>query len=144
MPTEPPGEHYLLDTSAVFAFTDQEPGADRVEALLRRAGREEIELSLSALSLTELYCVTFRADGEAAAAQLVALVKHWPLQRISPTEKDLLLAGRLKALHRLSFADAVIAATAANCDATLVHKDPELQGLHGQLSLLALPFKGSA
>lgn len=139
-----PSERYLLDTSAVFAFTDQEPGGERVEALLRSAEQGEIELLLSALSLTELYYVTFRQQGEAVAAQLIGLVKHWPLSRISPNERDLLLGGRFKALHRLSFADAVIAATARNREATLVHKDPELQGLVGQVSLLPLPFKSSA
>jgi predicted nucleic acid-binding protein len=59
-----------------------------------------------------------------------------------PGEKDLLLGGRFKAFHRLSFADAVIAAVACTRGATLVHKDPELEGLAGDVALSALPYKG--
>jgi predicted nucleic acid-binding protein len=58
-----------------------------------------------------------------------------------PDEKTFLQAGRLKASHRLSVADALIAATAKLHDAVLVHKDPELEALRGEMELLSLPFK---
>ena len=41
----------------------------------------------------------------------------------------LLAAARIKAGHKLSVADAWIAATAERLDATLVHKDPEFEPL---------------
>jgi predicted nucleic acid-binding protein len=47
----------------------------------------------------------------------------------------------MKALHRLSFADALISAAAKLEGATLVHKDPELDRLADELELLNLPFK---
>ena len=53
----------------------------------------------------------------------------------------LLLAGRIKAFHRLSFADAIIAAVARLHEAILVHKDPELVVLADEISLLNLPYK---
>jgi len=52
-----------------------------------------------------------------------------------------MLAGRIKAFHRLSFADALIAAVAKLRGATLVHKDPELEALAPELALLSLPYK---
>lgn len=135
------GDRYLLDTSAVLALTDEEPGWDRVEELLDRALEGEIEVSLCAVTLMELYYVTLREQGEDPAARLIALVKAWPISWIFPDERMLLAAGRLKAFHRLSFADAVVAAAAARRGAILVHKDPELAGLDGELAQRALPMR---
>jgi predicted nucleic acid-binding protein len=38
-------------------------------------------------------------------------------------------AAKLKAAHKLSFADAFIVALAQRLDAVLVHKDPEIENL---------------
>ena len=134
-------EKFLLDTSAIFALTDREEGADTIAVLLEKALAGECQVEVCAASLMELYYVTLKERSEQEAAQLVAMVKSWPVSWVYPDEKLLLLAGRMKALHRLSFADALIAAAAKLHGATLVHKDPELDSLAGELSLLNLPFK---
>jgi ribonuclease VapC len=72
---------------------------------------------------------------------LIALIKSWPVVWVYPDEKTLLQAGKIKASHRLSVADALIAAVAKLHQATLVHKDPEFEPLAGDVSLLSLPFK---
>jgi predicted nucleic acid-binding protein len=69
------------------------------------------------------------------------MAKAWPVTWIYPDEKTLLQAGRLKALYRLSVADALIAALAKLHQATLVHKDPEFEPLSQEISLWNLPFK---
>lgn len=136
-------ERFVLDTSAIFALTDQAEGGDRVEELLDRAGASECEVSVCAISLMELYYIALQNEGDDLAAQLVTLVKSWPVFWIYPEERDLLLAARFKAFHRLSLADALIAAIASDREATLIHKDPEFNALADEVSLLALPFKGS-
>ena len=131
-------ERYVLDTSAILAFLGGEPGAERVERLLRgaRAGRHEV-LACS-ITLMEIFYTAMRAKGEDTAARLLALVKAWPLEWVYPDEKVLLQAGRLKASHRLSLADALVAAVARMQAATLVHKDPELDALRDEVDLLSL------
>ena len=47
----------------------------------------------------------------------------------------------LKAAHKVSFADAFVAATAQRLDATLVHKDPDFDALKGIIKLHPLPPK---
>ena len=59
-------------------------------------------------------------------------------------EPLLLTAARLKATHRVSLADAIIAAYAIRQGATLVHKDPEYESLSSELDLETLPYKGRA
>jgi uncharacterized protein len=137
----PAAERYILDTSAVLTLTDQEDGADRVEELLDRAKGDELEVAICAVSLMELYYITLQEQDEDAAARLVSLVKSWPVRWIFPDERMLLLAGRIKAFHRLSLADAVIAAATKLHEAVLVHKDPEFETLTDEISLLSLPYK---
>lgn len=136
-------ERYVLDASAILCFTDQEDGADRVETILQRAvsGRDRVEICSA--SLMEIFYITLQTEGEDAASRLLGLVKSWPIHWIYPDEKTLLQAGRIKAFHRLSFADAQIAATAKRSAAILVHKDPELESLADEIELLSLPFKKS-
>ncbi len=137
-------ERYVLDTSAIFSFTDQEEGAVEVERILELAGKDRCRVEISSASLMEVYYTTLQETGEDEASQVVALIKSWPVHWVYPDEKTLLLAGRIKAFHRLSFADAQIAATAHRAGATLVHKDPELMALSDEIDLLALPFKSKA
>lgn len=134
-------ERYVLDTSAIFSFTDQEEGAATVERLLKHARKKRCRIEICSASLMEVYYTTLREAGEDAAAKLVALIKAWPVRWAYPDEKTLLLAGRIKACHRLSFADAQIAATAKRIGATLVHKDPELMTLADEIKLMTLPLK---
>lgn len=132
---------YVLDTSAIVALTDQEEGAEEVERLLEAARGQTCRIELSALSLMELYYVALQEQGEDEAVKLLALVKSWPITPLYPDERTLLQAARIKASYRLSFVDAVIAATAKLRQATLVHKDPELIALSSEVSLFTLPFK---
>lgn len=50
-------------------------------------------------------------------------------------------AAKLKAAHKVSFADAFVAATAKRVDAVLIHKDPEFNTLDGVIKLHGLPPK---
>jgi len=52
----------------------------------------------------------------------------------------ILSAGRIKANHKLSVADAIIAATALEKSAGLVHKDLELKPVSQYVTTLELPF----
>jgi ribonuclease VapC len=134
-------ERYVLDTSAILAFTDNEEGADEVQQLLEAARARQCVTDVCAISLMELAYITEREQGEDEAARLVALVKAWPITWVYPDEKTLLQAAKLKAAHRLSVADALIAAVAKLSSATLVHKDPEFEALASQIALQSLPFK---
>jgi predicted nucleic acid-binding protein len=63
------------------------------------------------------------------------------IERVESSKELGLIAGRLKANNRISFADSWIAATAKSYGATLVHKDPEFDQLKEEIKLLHLPYK---
>jgi predicted nucleic acid-binding protein len=86
-------------------------------------------------------------EDEAGADRVEAILRHEEVAIVWTTLLEifyipiLLTAGDLKANYRISLADAIIAAYALHHKAILVHKDPELSALAGQLRLEALPFK---
>lgn len=67
-----------------------------------------------------------------------------PVLRVESTVALGILAGELKAHHRLSVADAWIAALAKERNATLVHKDPEFEQIEATIQVLKLPYKVDA
>jgi len=130
-------DRHLLDTSAILTLLEDEEGAERVEALLR-----EGQVFLPFLVLLETYYITLQERSEAVADRRYALLKQLPATFLwSVDEPTLLTAARFKARHRLSLADALIAAFAVQQGAILVHKDPEFEALAELVRQEALPYK---
>ena len=132
---------YLLDTSAIFALTDNEEGADLVEDYLDKARKGQLSIHMSSMTIMEVYYVASSEGGEDEANRLLFLTRALPVKEL-PLENALVLpAARVKARHKVSVADAWIAATAMIHDLAVIHKDPEFDRLKDTLSLLPLPFK---
>ena len=134
-------ELFVLDTSAVLCLLENEPGAEDVELILRKHGKKEA-VFLSFMSVMEFAYIVEQEQGEAEARRGILQLKQLPLQVVESDEPLGLAAARIKAAHRLSVADAWVAATAERLGATLVHKDPEFDSLSFIRQRL-LPRKGS-
>ena len=133
--------HALLDTSAVLAALDGEPGCEDIRSRLIAADDGKAELFISFATRAEVYYISHRDHGAAKADDFIAILRGWPLTIVYPDEALTLSAGGFKATHAISFADAFIAATARQLDAELVHKDPEFESLAGVVKLAPLPYK---
>lgn len=130
---------FLLDTSALLTFIEDEAGAERVEQVLTQG-----QVWLPWLVLLEATYITQQEQGEAEAEHRYALVKQLPVTILWEIEEPTLLtAARLKADYRLSLADAIIAAFAIQQSSVLLHKDPEFETISDQVTLEALPYKTS-
>ena len=131
---------YVLDTSALFCLKDDEAGAETVESILKHAGAHQ-PVSVSFVSLMEYFYIVYQEQGHEEASKDYLELKMLPLSVLESNEPLRLLAGEIKALFPLSFADAWIAATAEYLNAELVHKDPEFEALSKRLLLKTLPYK---
>ena len=112
---------FCLDTSAILTLRDDEPGAERVAMLLE--GPDPCYACF--LTRMEVLYRVWKDEGERSGRLAYEQLQSLPIEWVDQTEALLLEASRIKALHRLSVADAWIAATALNSQATLLHKDPE-------------------
>jgi len=129
-----------LDSSAVLALLYAEPGVDTVRRLLEQAERQTIALYLSVLSLAEIVSSIVKTHDEEIARDDLRVVLEMPFQIECPTTDQCVEGGWLRARHKLSTADAIIAAQAIAADAELVHKDPEFDEVPS-LKHRRLPYK---
>ena len=132
---------FVLDTSAWLTLDEGEPGAADVEAVLADAWLGETEAHSSFATLAELeYIRTQERDAE-QAAELLAWARAQPVHWHHSDDAMCSAAAKLKAAHKISFADSFVAALAQRLDATLVHKDPEFAGLGDAIKQRMLPPK---
>ncbi len=132
---------YLLDTSALLAFSGDEPGADTVGTLLMKGRRGEAHLYISFISAMEAGYKAYQVRGEDGMADLLASLQQLPITRVDVSDELIALAARIKGMYRLSVADAWILATAKRLNATLVHKDPEFEQAAVETPLQGLPYR---
>lgn len=123
---------HLLDTSAWIAHIQREPGWQRVRNLLLN---KDYQVGISTLSLVELYgrlrsfgreqdFLEILEDFRGFFAQIVPVGESIALQAITLRET---------ASHRIPTVDAIIAATAAQHGALLVHRDPHFLAIPNDL-----------
>ena len=124
---------HVLDTSALLAHYLREPGAEDVNVILAR-GPEETGVSLVTLvelrgRLAEL--VTDATEAERAFKLYTeTLTTTVPFTRATA---DAAMELRAATRPRLPLVDALIAASAKQHGATLVHRDPHMAGISATL-----------
>lgn len=132
---------YLLDSSAWLAHLLGESGMEEVTALF---AKEESAVSLSALSLPEVY-TRLKALGQEARWSTVWATYQPLFTQILATDVTIAQAAihlRVTTAQRLPTIDSLIAATAAVHGLTLVHRDPHLAAIPaGVLKQIKLPEK---
>jgi len=120
-----PNQNYLLDACALLAFFDDEKGADVVNGLIDQARRGEITLSMNAANLIEVYYDRIRVVGsEEADTTIRDVYDTFPISIIEKLSPAIIReASYLKSMGKMSFADAILIATARCTGATVVTCD---------------------
>ena len=116
---------FCLDTSAILTLRDDEPGAERVAMLLD--GPDPCFACF--ITRMEVLYRVWKDEGEGSGRLAYEQLQSLPIEWVDQTEPLLLEASRIKALHRLSVADAWIAAAALLSRATLLHQDPGFEAI---------------
>lgn len=130
-------EPFLLDSSALLTLIEDEPGAERVEEALRHHAT-----LIPSMALLEIRYVTHQERGLDEAERRFAILQQLPSRIIWELgEREVRRAATFKALHRISLADAIVAAHASLHGAVLLHKDPEFEALTGRIVQEKLPYR---
>lgn len=118
---------HILDTSALLAHNQNEPGADQVTSLL---GLGPDAIAISALTLIKLKALLRELiPNPGEIERLFSAYTSILIGTLPVTSEIALMAIELRAQNkpRLPLVDSVIAATANN--AILVHRDPHFAGI---------------
>lgn len=134
---------YVLDTSALLTYIEDEEGSEYIENLLIRAEKEDVDIYIAFISLTEVFYVTFRENDETEASRRIKLIRSLAVSVQESDENLNIMAAKLKAKNTISLADAYIAALCQAHNAILVHKDPEFEKIASLIKEHRLPYKMS-
>lgn len=132
---------YVLDTSALFTYIENEEGADEVDSLLLQALDNNVELFISIVSNIEVFYITLREQGETKANERLKLIEDLPITQELLNQDLIKTVGEIKATKPMSLADCCIAGLAKLKKAILVHKDPEFEQVEKEVKQLKLPYK---
>lgn len=103
-------KHHVLDANALYRFLMDQPGADIVEDLFKRARDSKTTLLLSVINWGEVYYNIAIKRGITEAQAFMGEVRLLPLSVISADESITEAAGKLKAGYGLPYADCFAAA----------------------------------
>ena len=120
---------HVLDTSAALAGTLGERGGERVRSLI---GDPQAVVGVSVLTLYEAYTVVLHRTGsDELATEALDSLRRSVAEVLPVSEAVLAVAVGLRraSTARVALADILIAATAAEKGATLVHRDPHFAAL---------------
>jgi len=126
---------YVLDSFALLAYLNDEPGRERMVEVLAQAKRGRGRLLLCAINLGEVLYTVERRRGLTKAQQVQALIESLPITQIEAERSLVLEAAHIKANHAISYADAFAAALAAREQAAVLTGDPEFESVQDLVNI---------
>jgi ribonuclease VapC len=128
-------KRYVLDSYAVIAYFEDEPGADRVAMVLRQLIRGKAKGFMSVVNWGEVYYNTMREQGVSEAEKVILQLDKFPVQ-IVDVNKDLAYeAAKLKGEFRIAYADCFAVALSVKLKADLVTGDPDFKKLQERIPI---------
>ncbi len=124
------GSVAVVDSWAALAFLRKEGSADStMRRYLKRAHSGNVRLLMNLVNLGEVYYRMIQLAGAEHADDWLRLFRKLPIEMVPVREPLAMEAGRIKAKHRISFADAFAVATARVEHGTILTGDPEILAL---------------
>jgi len=129
-------KRYVLDSYALLAYAEGEEGSKTVADIFKKALAGQAEVFLCWVNWGEMYYIALREGGEERAELYSHTFSRYPLEPIEVNKELTLQAAHLKALKKVSYADAFAGATAILKKAELVTGDKEFKQLEAQIKIL--------
>ncbi len=125
----------VLDSFALIAYFENEPGSEEVKELLKFANESENPLLLTRVNWGEILYIRWRSGGEEKVRKLIYDLETLPIDVVEVDRDLTILAASIKAKYRLSLADAYAAALAKSRNMELVTGDPEFNQLVTEIGI---------
>ena len=126
---------YVLDSFAMIAYFEDEPGADKVSEILSMVIGRKAKGFMSVINWGEMYYNTMREQGVEEAESVLTQFDKYPIKLVEADRGLTYEAAKLKARYKIAYADCFAAALALSLNALLVTGDPEFKMLAHELSV---------
>ncbi|MBI2854694.1 MAG: type II toxin-antitoxin system VapC family toxin [Chloroflexi bacterium] len=133
--SSPLAGEYVLDSYALLAFFEAEPGSSQVRRLLEAAGENSCRLYMCVMNLGEIIYIVERERGLPKAQETLARINELPIKIVSADRILTLAAAHLNTGCSIAYADCFAAALAQIKDATLVTGDPEFRKIKAECNV---------
>jgi ribonuclease VapC len=120
-----------LDSFALLAYLQDEPGGALVQELLAQARDRQVALFSSWVNAAEVYWTTRRRHGASVAETAWITLLQLPIAWLPVDERIARVAGEIKARYAVALGDAFAAATARVEEAEVLTGDREFALLEG-------------
>ena len=132
---------YVMDSFAMIAFFENEPGADRVALILKSLMDRKAKAYMSVINWGEIYYNTMKEQGVETAEKVIGQLKQYPVELVDADQKLTYEAAKLKGRYKIAYADCFAAALSYRLNAVIVTGDPEFKKLGGKYSIQWLDTK---
>lgn len=125
----------VLDSYALMAFFEDEPGADFVRGLIQKAVEGDTTLLMSVVNLGEIWYSIARTNSSETADQYVHEIKGMAVEIVDIDWALTRQAAAFKVNGNISYADCFAAALAKAKKAELVTGDKEFKVLQNEIKI---------
>ncbi len=128
----------VLDSYALMAFFEGEPGADAVKKLLLDAENGKCRLLMSVVNLGEIWYSIARVKDAKTADRYISEVRGMAIEVLDADMETTRQAAAFKSIGGLAYADCYAAAVAALNHASLVTGDREFEKVKNEIKVVWL------
>ena len=128
-------KRYVLDSYAMIAYFEDEPGADHVALVLKQLMRGKAKGFMSVVNWGEVYYNTMREQGISEAERVIVQLDKFPIRIIDVNKELVYEAAKLKGEFRIAYADCFAVALSMKLDAAIVTGDPDFKKLQKRVSI---------
>ena len=132
-----------MDSFAMIAFFEDEPGAERVALILKSIMARKAKAYMSVINWGEIYYNILREQGVETAEKVIGQLKQYPIEIVDADQKLTYEAAKLKGSYKIAYADCFAAALSYRLNAVVVTGDPEFKKLGDKYSIQWLKTKSS-
>jgi len=128
-------KRYVLDSYAMIAYFEDEPGADRVALVLKQLIKGKAKGFMSVVNWGEVYYNTLREQGISEAEKVILQLDKFPIQIVDVNKELANEAAKLKGEFRIAYADCFAVALSVKLGAAIVTGDPDFKKLQERITI---------
>ena len=128
-------KRYVLDSFAMIAFFENEPGADLVAQILREILDGKAKGFMSTINWGEIYYNTLREQGAETAEKTLVQFDKYGIELVPADRAMTYEAAILKGSFRMAYADCFAAALALRMKVPLVTGDPDFRRMGDKITV---------